>query len=245
MGPIDGPGRSLPHQFTVEMDTATSFIGFPYGSDGWNPLVRTLQEFSSDSSLRYEDSTLARLHRSFQPATLGEIFFGESMRGPAKELSKIGADRRFYRYIWMVDRELLRDAQRSEPKHSPNYYFGPHSVDSGRREFERLTSVFSSIRDRGFQPDVFGNVTGYFVADDSRCRFVVGAGNHRVAALAALGVDRFPARLHSHPAAIHRNQIRWWSHEHRGPYSMATAEALFDVQLRSSGTERAEELDLM
>jgi len=100
----------------------------------------------------------------------------------------------------------------------PNYSFGPLEPAKAVDELDRLIGTYISIRDKGYRPDTYGHVTGYFVGDDRGHRFVVGPGNHRVGALAVLGMDRMPARLHSHPAAIHRDQLPLWMPEHGGPF---------------------------
>lgn len=244
VGPLRTSGRAVPTSFEVDVDRCTSFLGFSFSRRGWNPLVATLREYEADPSLAYEASSLARTHELFQPATLHEVFLDTSVPAPFEPLGDIGSDRRFYRYIWQASPALVAAARAAEPRYSPNYSFGPLEPAKAADEFDRLIGTYISIRDKGYRPDTYGHVTGYFVGDDRGHRFVVGSGNHRVAALAVLGIDRMPARLHSHPAAIHRDQLPLWMPEHGGPFPAPTAAALFELLLDGDGSARADRLQL-
>jgi len=244
VGPLRTGRRAVPTSFEVDVDRCTSFLGFSFAPSGWNPLVATLREYAVDPSLAYEASSLARAHELFQPVTLHALLFDTSVSEPLEPLGGIGPDRRFYRYVWKVSPALVATALAAEPRHSPNYSFGPLEPARAVDEFDRLIATYCSIRDTGYRPDTYGHVTGYFIGDDRDHRFVVGSGNHRVAALAVLGIDRMPARLHSHPAAIHRSQLPLWMPEHGGPFRAPTAAALFELLFDDDGSARADRLQL-
>ena len=245
IGPITRETRGIPEFFEVEVARCTSFAGFPYDPGDWNPLVATLREYEADPSLSYERSSMRRLHRGFQPGTLQEMYFGSSVEEPLYPLCDLNPVRAIYRYIWDTSPSQIDLVRKQRPGRSESYYFGPVSEERGRAEFERLVEAFRSIRGEGYAPERYGYVTGYLLGDQSTFRFVIGSGNHRLAALAALDVPIVRVRLHSHPAVIHRSQLSSWTTEHGGPFDPRTAQLLFDEMLKGSGRVKAERLGLL
>jgi hypothetical protein len=73
--------------------------------------------------------------------------------------------------------------------------FGPCTDEKVELEEARLTQIVASITARGYLPDRFGDITGYFLVRQDEFRFVVRGGKHRSAALAALGWTHLPVRL--------------------------------------------------
>lgn len=233
-------GRGIATSFEVDLDDCTSLVGFSYRTGGWNPHVATLREHMADPSLRYEDSSLHRLYQSYQPRTLQEVFL-EDVEEPLHPLSSLPVVRPLYRYVWTLNPKRIRGAGAAgDTVLKGHQYFGPMPPQRGQAQFDRLLDTFRSIRDEGFRPDRYGSITGYFVADESEYRFVVGAGNHRLAALKVLGHTSVPVGLsRSHPALIHRSELDSWTIDRGGPFEPETALALFDRFMTEDGTAKA------
>jgi hypothetical protein len=117
-------------------------------------------------------------------------------------------------------------------------------VEAGRIEFRRALDVYRSIRDIGYRPEEHSPITGFFIGDDDVFRFVVGSGNHRAAALAALGVPDAEVALHSHPAYVHLDQLGLWCQDDGGLFSRSTAALLHNVYVKGSGRDVAQWLGL-
>ena len=156
-----------------------------------SPCRHVSRNSSADPALTYEESSLWRLHQTFRPTTLQEIFL-EDDDEPMKPLSDLPPTRRLFRYIWAINPALIRKATDSEASGSGHHYFGPMPEEKGQAQFDRLIDTYRSIEREGFKPDVYGPIMGYFLADDSRYRFVVASGNHRLAALKVLGQATVP-----------------------------------------------------
>lgn len=233
--PIARSGRGVAEIADVEIANCSSFLGFAFAPQGWNPLVASLHEYISDPVLTYENSSLGRLHRSFTPHTLQELFFGMEQRERLYPLCNLPPSRKLYRYIWEVNQRRIAPLLGQTTIQSDNYYFGPQSAHKGAAEFSRLLDVYEKIKDEGYAPCKYGFITGYFMADDRSYRFIVGSGNHRMAALAAMGVTTVRVQLHSHPAVIHRRQLDDWTCERGGPFPRDTALALFEQMLHGFG----------
>ena len=231
--------------FEVDLDACTSFLGFSYSSTGWNPHVATLEEFRENPALTYEQSSLARLHQAYRPATLQDIFL-EDVPEPMEPLSELPPSRPLFRYIWAVSPALIRKVGGDKPEKAGHHYFGPISEEKGRAQFDRLVATYRSIESEGFRPERYGPIMGYFIADDTKYRFVVGSGNHRLAALKVLGHTKVPVQLtHTHPAVVHRDRLDTWTVEQGGPFQRDTAYALFDKLLNEDGFQKARNLGVV
>jgi hypothetical protein len=245
IGPLAAVTLAAAVGFEIDMEACTSFLGFSYRTGGWNPHVATLEEFLHNPSLRYEDSSLGRLHQMFVPGTLQELFLEDATRQmhPLDDLPPV---RRLFRYLWAISPALIGQIGRSDQEAPGHHYFGPVSPEKGQTQFTRLINTFRSIEREGFRPDTHGPVMGYFLADDSSYRFVVGSGNHRLAALKVLGHPTVPVGLtHTHPAVVHRSRLDTWTVDEGGPFERDTAYALFDKLLSEDGLEKARNLGVV
>lgn len=242
--PLDSPGPSLPKSFEVDLESCTSFAGFSFRSDGWNPHVETVKALMDDPGLEFAESPLATLYERFRPTTLQELFV-EDADAPLEPLSFIPTTRAGFRYVWALSPSRLRQiSQQATPE--GHHYFGPQSSEGAVRQFERLRDLVVSISERGFRPEGYGPIGGYFLVAGDQYRFVVGTGNHRLAVIRVLGPDRFPASLlDSHPAVIDRARIESWSTDHGGPFAPGAPEVLFDKLMFETGLGKARFLGLV
>jgi hypothetical protein len=238
LGPLERTRPGEPPAFEVDLENCTSFVGFSYSDRGWNPHVTTLREYTINRHLTYEDSSLCRLHTIFKPATLQELFL-EDADHDLEPLCSLPPTRELFRYVWAINQNKIRNVG-PLPQLKGHHYFGPLSQERGRKEFDRLIRTFRSIEQDGFRPDVFGPLRGYFMIDGSRHRFVVGAGNHRLAALRVLGYSTVRVGLNtSHPAVVQRSRLDSWTVESGGPFQGETAYALFDKLMNEDGLDKA------
>jgi len=232
--------------FEIELEHCTSFVGFSYSGGGWNPHVATLEEFVRNPALTYEQSSLYRLHQAFVPTNLQELFV-ENQAGVLEPLGDLPPDRQLFRYVWAISPALITKST-SGGHHDPagHHYFGPMPADKGEAQFARLIATYQSIEREGFQPDRYGPIMGYFLADDDSYRFVVGSGNHRLAALKVLGHTKVRVALtRTHPAVVHRSRLDTWTVDQGGPFQRDTAYALFDKLLSEDGMTKARNLGLV
>jgi hypothetical protein len=238
LGPLERVRPGAPPSFEVELEKCTSFVGFSYSNHGWNPHVATLREYIADRNLRYEDSSLHRVHAVFTPRTLQDLFI-EDVDRPLAPLDSLPAVRPLFRYIWAINPSVIRNVG---PNAVPrgHHYFGPLTPEKGRAQFERLLATFHSVEREGYRPEVYGRPKGYFMVDGSSYRFVVGSGNHRLAVLTVLGRVTVEVGLNTtHPAVIQRSRLDSWTKEAGGPFDQETAYALFDKLISEDGASKA------
>lgn len=227
----------------MDIENCTTFVGFSYRSDGWNPHVATAHALLANPDLKYHESPLAHLYETFQPKTLQELFL-EGAEEDFEPLCSLPTVRAAYRYVWALSPSRIRAiSTQAEPE--GHHYFGPLTADNALNQFDRLRLVLESIQEQGFRPVEHGMIGGYFLANGDDYRFVVGAGNHRLAVLRVLGHKTVPVSLlDSHPAVIDRSRIPTWSIDRGGPFQSGTAEALFEKLMTEDGLAKARKLGL-
>jgi hypothetical protein len=231
--------------FDIPVELATTDTGFAYR--GWHPYVETLREYLADPSLRYEGSTLARLHRNFQPANLEEVLFEDgSLR--LTPLDRWPPRMYFLRAIWTLNPWLVRQALANFPLDERRgwLYFGPTSAATGETDLKRLICAYENVeRDGLLTGPAIAPLDGYFLSSGHSYRFVVLNGNHRVAALRILGFESFPARLRpGYPAVVRAENLDRWTIARGGVYPKRTLEAMFWKLFEETGERKARRLGL-
>ena len=104
--------------------------------------------------------------------------------------------------------------------------YGPVSNEKGKLEYERLTSVYESIKSEGY------------IRDEGLPHFrVLKRGNeylfrpvrrkHRIAAMSALGYDYVPA-TYDRIAVVDIEMAKWWPQVSRGKWSLEKSKKYFD-----------------
>lgn len=121
-----------------------------------------------------------------------------------------------------------------------NPVFGTMSNRQAEIEEQRLSAIYESIRDSGFRRDRRDPIQGVLLTRrDGARRFLVMAGKHRVAALAALranhpghaGGRRLPARITvrlRHPGVVRRGDVEKWPLVSSGFWPREAALSYFD-----------------
>jgi hypothetical protein len=241
--------RSRPHrEFTLNLDHVTTPTGFSYHPDGWHPYLACLEEQLAEPGLEYERSVLCDYFERFQPPTVQAALL-ENIQTPLAPLCDWPVLLQLFKHVWglsppQVRRLLARPAQAKGPRQQ----FGPVPPDTGRAHVRRLVSAYESLRDRGYDPDAYrdGALSGYFLARGDSYRFVVFHGNHRLAGMRLLGIDRVRAKLHpAHPPVVHEDHLERWTTQRGGLFELEVAQRLFDKLFTEQGRTKARNLGLL
>lgn len=149
-------------------------------SRGWHPFVATLQD---------GPEILAKFYDRFVPTNITEMYLIE----PSGELGETLPP---WEIPW-----ILRGNRTPPPgehglgiEHGISFY-GPASEEKVVLEHQRLRTTVESIKKNGYNPDRFGDITGYFLLRGDEYRFFVRGGKHRAAALAFLGYENIPVQM--------------------------------------------------
>jgi hypothetical protein len=229
---------------SISISSVTSRVGFSYAKDGWHPFVQTLEEYAYNSKLRYEDSTLARLYSLYRPSNVQEVLLDHIQR-PVKPLCDWPPYNELISRLWALSPHSLGyylNLLKNKPQTDGWIFFGPHTQEYGEREFHRLISVYNSIKQNGYQPELtdLDPVNGYFLKKENNYRFVLLQGNHRVSALKALGYSEVKVLIRQgHPAVVDYAKLHRWTEENGGIYPSQLIEKLFDALYNESGLQKA------
>jgi hypothetical protein len=216
--------------FTVPLERCTTPYGFSYSSDGWHPLVAALS--NAGGTRKEMRGFLREFYGGFSPRTLLDLFApGEPLGVP--QLARWPASPPLVRRLWAANPWWLRRHLYATPapplRDHASVYMGPKSPTWLDAETDRLLEVFESIGNRGYRPAGHGHrIAGFFLVNGDSYRFVLLSGNHRVAALRALGHDHCVATFYpGWPYAVHHDGIDRWTVHRGGIYEPETARWLF------------------
>ncbi|MBP7001009.1 hypothetical protein [Amaricoccus sp.] len=200
---------------------------FAITRESGHPLVETCIALLSDPELDYERSPLARFHAAFQPRNAAEI-----MGLPSSHAGLQGAPET-WRFPWMsASARNVQKRKRLSPKHREKgagfAYFGPTSPEKGRSDLARLKAVVAAISADGFRllPGVDGLVRAEILSSGAEWRARVQVGQHRTAALAALGGTAVP--IWPQPVVVRREEAADWPAVRDGVVTREEALDIFD-----------------
>lgn len=231
--PRDSDGR--PHAIiNCPTDLLVSTGALAYGPAGFHPWVAVLKSVGG-RIVQYEDSVLARWHEIFRPDSLSEFLLGRPSprligqvppSGSAIPFGLFGSihealqfDRRCVEHEGMrmgiADRTSIADG---------GGIVGPKTIEQGKAHLGRLLGVYRSIEKDGYirQAGPDGDIRGFLLRRDEQYRVLVWSGQHRTAALAALGAEQIPVRLlFDHP--IEARDVEAWPLIRSGDWSQPDA----------------------
>lgn len=235
-----GPGTML-----VDLARTLNRAAFSYGSTGWHPYVAALREHLQRPDLPYPDSVLAAFYARFQPRTVHDLLLYDGVRRATLD-SWPAVDRLID--VWSAQRgDVLRTRARpADPTELPHsQYRGPTNHEFGARHLYRVVTAYESFREHGYRPELFdsGFVTGYFLTRGDDYRFVVGHGNHRLAALSVLGERNVTVTLRpTHPPVVDASALHRWTTPHGGLFEPHESRALHDRFFAEDSVSRASNL---
>lgn len=236
------PGRTA---MLVDLDRIVNRAGFGYGESGWHPFVAALREHLDDPELPYQQTVLRAFYDRFQPRTVHDLLFDDRAE-PRRVLATWPAIEPLVD-VWPVTAAHVRDTtERAAGSTFPHsQYRGPTSELFGATHLRRIVETYESFRRDGYRPDLHGFASGYFLTAGRDYRFVLGHGNHRVAALSVLGERKVAVTLReAHPPVVDAQQVQRWTRDHGGLLELAEARAAFHQLLYGDSVRRARALAL-
>jgi hypothetical protein len=128
-------------------------------------------------------------------------------------------------------REQRVFAESFEGKHYPgNQFNGPKSAEAGSHNYRRLVDVMNAIRRWGYwrtNRDT-GDIDGIVLSRGRSWTLFVLGGQHRSAALAALGYRTAPVRVQNAASLVDRDEVETWPNVRNGLFTAREAAELFD-----------------
>lgn len=223
--------------FMCPLNDCRTIFGFGFGNENWHPFTAAIEEYAQNTHLRYDGSILHRYYQVWQPSDARHSvvgFFAAPERfgshppyaftPPWHSLSL--EDRRA-----QVSRSCIHDyREHGSPPLDLDVHgyraFGPASDELGGFEFGRLMRVYKSILSVGYQR-VYGDIEVDVVRRGSDLIFVSGAGQHRRAAMSAIGSEAIPAVIRR-PVVIDTRDVDYWPAVAQGTWTRADALSYVD-----------------
>lgn len=220
----------------VRLSVCRDFYGNGYPPYGWHPFTSYLLQIAKNPRLPLQRSALFHYMRRFAPKSMLEAM-------TAVPRAKLSAD-----FAGLPNWPPLPwTAHRLTPAND-RQHFGPLSRREIKHHALRCRVLYEKIRKEGYLPDRYpdGYIKGYFLRDGKRYRFIVTAGQHRMAVLAALGYKTFNARIQpKFPRVVDVAQAGGWMQVTNGTYTRRQAELVFRLYFQLDGTEKARRLGLL
>jgi hypothetical protein len=234
-----------PAAFRCPLEYTINENGFSYSPDGWHPFVATLREYVAGESTGYEDSVLRRFYETHQPNHAAEAIAGFDQAPSEYE----NYPAHVYRLTpwrsktadcvdqsvrsWSVRDSIVHSRVHSISKHDWSFdkdgfqYHGPVSERKGRLEYQRLVSIYESIEEDDYDR-AHGHATFLLLRRGTEFRYLNwGTGNHRTAAMTALGKETIPA-VFSSPYIVDVGMAKYWPQVRSGAWTHEQAEAYFN-----------------
>jgi len=234
--------------FKCPIDLCRAENGFGFGPSHWHPFVATLKQFEKNNDLQYDESILKQFYQTWQPGNAAEAIAG--FKDAPETYYKLPAYCAYLRPWTSASPDSFDKisiwSNRGNAEHGrPDlqwrvhglHWFGPVSREKGKFEFERLISVYNSIKKNGYDR-LFGDIGVRILRSDEDYIFTTGGGGlHRTAAIAALGHKTFPAQFKVADFLADTKDVEYWPLVRSGLWSeneaLAYVDHLFKFDSRS------------
>ena len=225
--------------FECPLDRMIHRKGFRWvSSKGWHPFVESLREYEAGESTCYNDSILRSYYEKHCPEDASDALVGFNTSPDVfHEYPPYGYRLSPWRSntICDVEKNVRYWTKEDNKEHGrPDITFssggnkshGPVSREKGNLEYERLTSVYESIKKNGY---MYSEGYPHFRVLKRKDEYLFRPvrRKHRIAAMAALGYDSVPA-LYDRLSVINIAMVNWWPKVVQGVWSSEQAKQYFD-----------------
>lgn len=229
-------------QFVIDVEMGRCLglhsLAFSYRRGGGHPFVVTLLDYACGQGQTYEGSALEQYYACSQPRNAADALglegdaVDERLRGGGPLASSLPWDvlaPQAHEEFWtgIATRDYVENGFSLDASHGWKAW-GPASAAAGKAEFTRLVQSYLAIKKHGYvrHSAYDGDIEGRILTSGGDYRILIERGQHRIAALAALGFDKLPVRLA--PASVRREEAAFWPQVVSGVYTTEQALFVFD-----------------
>lgn len=205
-----------------------------------NPFLLSMRELIAANRSGAEE-ILHSYYNSNQPASLWDCFY----HSRHLQLDFEPSSKRQLPNLIIPPWDALRrrNHERLKQKKGIHPMIGPQREEAISRHLDRYQIVIESIQRYGYQPNFFGHIQGHVLDRGDDAVFVVTSGKHRMAVLAALGMERIPVSFKRNmPHLFCLGQSGYWPNVVNSMYTVIEAESIFNGFFQQSdcrGTDNA------
>lgn len=219
--------------FPVPLMQAQNILHLPF-TGGHHPFTEGIKAYHLNPDIEVEDSPMGQFYQHFQPKNLLEAFFGDENHPLIRSLPQSETDilktmsSKWYVVPWVKEPIEMGGFGEAMPKEEGSHYLGPTSKRHLHSEWNRLKSIYHSVKD-GFDLNKQSDtIRGYFLTHPQKTVAVMVGGNHRTGVLSALNAPYIPMELHpDRPALVRLDEIDSWPLVKSQQFSPALAQAVF------------------
>lgn len=195
----------------VDISACVHYCGFRYGGGTYHPYESYIRDLIGGASVQRARSRLVDFLRHYRPHHFAEAL--------GCELSR---EYPLWSHPWK--RRLPRPAWLDRPEDCPDIltHFSPKGILSSRIDEECgwLERALKRMREEGYRPDKFRHVVGVELEPaDGPSTFLLTDGNHRVAALSALGEVRVKLQHPMLEPVAREKDVASWPQVRAGRYT--------------------------
>lgn len=215
---------------TVALGQCVHYCGFRYGRGEYNPYETYLHDLVRTGNVAAARARFVDFLQHYRPRNFAEAL--------GVELNRPGA---LWFYPWV--RHAPPPAWCENPADCPDIltHFSARGIPRPRieEEFGWLERALDSIRTHGYEPRKFRSsiLARKLIREDGATAYLLQDGNHRLAALSALG--RRDATVCCPPwLAVRESELLHWPQVRRGVYSADDARRVFRVHFQGNHRPR-------
>lgn len=217
-------------------------LAFPCARDSGHPFIATIEAQLTGNLTSHSASPLEQFYRLWTPHNAAEALglLDESPATPMLQSPPYGATLPWFNIGPHEASKYIAEAILKEnASFGMNFGIeegcstvGPMSARKIELEHRRLVGVTKSIQKQGFRCDSREYIRGYLLINDKSYAVSLRQGQHRAAALAALGYSSAPVMIRTSPFvrtfSVHRTDVESWPNVKNGLFSVKQALELFD-----------------
>ncbi len=215
---------------------------FPCTPESGHPFIQTLLEYETGKVRDYAGSALDSFYQHWQPKNAAE-YLGVESNSECTNLQSLkpveavfpwdkhDPQKQWENIQYAVNQSNVSQHVKISKDENRWHFFGPFSSAAGKLEYQRLISIFNSIKDNGYlrKNTTDGDIKGVLMLwDDDWCINISG-GQHRCSVLSALGRATVPVLMfYQLPIIIRREDCSYWPHVVDGLFDNESAIRIFD-----------------
>lgn len=195
------------------------YLGFECTFESKSPFIQTLREYAEGHHTTYAGSVLEKYYKTFQPQNVAglmgldqnqcnSVLINTPAMGEIPVWNSGDPQAELKRRKWQIEQDNLLHGYNYKADEGDPFY-GPVSERKGTLEFTRLIKTYHSIKEKGYTVSQNNSIKGVILKAEEGWRCQILAGQHRIAALAALGFDNV-AVLIGNEGIIRREDAEWW-----------------------------------
>ncbi|GGE72242.1 hypothetical protein GCM10011533_25700 [Streptosporangium jomthongense] len=223
--------------YECPIDQCVILSGFSFAETGWHPFVEAYRDINARSGKpRYPGSFLEKYYSTWTPENSADAVAGFANAPAALKsiapftlhapwMDARPLDRQALMERIIVDENTAAGCPELDAREGYGLH-GPVSEKKGEIEFQRLVKIYESIKAFGYdRTQGEGDVTVIGIEYNEEFRFCVMHGQHRAAAVAALGLKTVPVSI---TKVVHYTEISHWPQVYRGYWSQIQAQKFIE-----------------